>query len=126
MKFVLKDKKLYKFLTDSYYDFSSRFQDACEKQWYDASHVVAVFLDEDPVSQIVFYKSGIIKEEDYNPNGWNTFPEVNPPEDVIMCVEGDYDYKGAAVFKEGEWRYQRSMEKLLWSNSVKRFRPWNI
>ena len=67
--------------------------------------------------------------EDYNPHGWNEYPKITPPYDVMMRIELD-DGLGFSGFyhhfEEGDyWCYADgcAMPKA-YSLSVKRFRPW--
>lgn len=62
----------------------------------------------------------------YNPHGWNAFPEVEPPEGVLMRVECN-QMKTCLVFENGYWRYPsgESFENYEFAFPVKRFRPWD-
>lgn len=102
MTFRLKDKNLQvqlDALSDG--DFSKRLQHA-------------IFDDE--VEEI----------HRYNPHGWNAFPEVEPPEGVLMRVECN-QMKTCLVFENGKWRYPsgESFENYEFAFPVKRFRPWD-
>ena len=69
---------------------------------------------------------------EYNPDDWNIYPEVKPPEGVLMRVEGmngDCIFRFSAVFKEGIWcsedEVPEKVKELGWEiEGVKRFRPW--
>lgn len=60
----------------------------------------------------------------YDPDVWNVYPEVEPPDNVPMRVEiyGDIycRWRGYAVFKDGYWR----MDRKLRCGEVLRYRPW--
>ena len=65
----------------------------------------------------------------YDPNEWNRFPEVEPPEDVLMRVEAEGVRKFCGyyhTFAEGGcWCYEDGTvcpEAI--SKSVKRYRTW--
>lgn len=130
MKYKLKNKELEDFLTDHYYDFSFHFQDACKTQYHNESAVVVVLLDADTISSITLYKSGIYEQSEYNPNTWNEYPEVTPPEGVLMRVEagatGDRrSIKSCAVFVDGDWCEPNSnRDPSLIKAWITRFRPW--
>lgn len=71
--------------------------------------------------------------EEYDPNNWNEYPAVKPPEGVKMRIEyfqGNWDYTGGllAVFSKGEW-HTSDVDGKAWSTianeNVKRFRPWD-
>lgn len=63
---------------------------------------------------------------EYDPHGWNDFPEVEPPEGVLMRVECN-QIKTCLVFENGKWRYPsgESFENYEFAFPVKRFRPWD-
>lgn len=66
---------------------------------------------------------------EYNPKAWNEFSKVEPPYNVMMRIEM-YNGLGLAGFYkhfiEGDqWCYANgSPLPKAYSNSVKRFRPW--
>lgn len=65
----------------------------------------------------------------YNPNNWNNYPDVTPPEGVLMRVETTTGSKFCGyyhTFAEGGcWCYQDgTVCPEATSKSVKRFRPW--
>lgn len=64
---------------------------------------------------------------EYDPKGWNDYPEVTPPERVLMQVEG-VDVEGvrlhrAAYYECKCWRWETG--PLMADVQVKRFRPWD-
>ena len=64
----------------------------------------------------------------YDPSGWNRFPEVTPPEGVWMRVETDVGFGFKARFvRFGDWLNNRNDiigEKDGIDGTVVRFRPW--
>lgn len=136
MTFRLKDKNLQvqlDALSDG--DFSKRLQHAnhddgmifvefgekLESPGFDLHRFNLAFFD-DEVKEI--HK---VKEiHRYNPHGWNAFPEVEPPEGVLMRVECN-QMKTCLVFENGKWRYPsgESFENYEFAFPVKRFRPWD-
>ncbi len=79
--------------------------------------------------KVALRKSDIEIENPYNPNGWNDFPEVQPPEGVLMRVETEGGRKFCGyyhTFAEGGcWCYEDGTvcpEAI--SKSVKRYRSW--
>ena len=78
----------------------------------------------------VMLNSSCLEERfDYDPRSWNPFPEVTPPEGVLMRVEAEGVRKFCGyyhTFAEGGcWCYEDGTvcpEAI--SKSVKRFRPW--
>lgn len=76
-----------------------------------------------------FDKSELEDVPKYNPNAWNEYPKVTPPENIPMRVEtesGGYIYRECAIFNEGVWKCERdgNAEEELYGH-VKRFRPWS-
>lgn len=81
----------------------------------------------------VWFNIGEIEEvPEYDPNAWNSFPEVTPPEDVLMRVEtvvGDTFRGYFHTFPDGVGRWccvcftPRHMP-LHETEKVKRYRPW--
>lgn len=65
---------------------------------------------------------------DYNPNGWNEYPAVIPPEGVLMRVEAvgrSGVFRDCAIFKDGVWQSDMDGEACgEFYAKVKRFRPW--
>lgn len=130
MTFRLKDKNLQvqlDALSDG--DFSKRLQHAnhddgmsfvefgekLESPGFDLHRFNLAFFD-DEVKEI----------HRYNPHGGNAFPEVEPPEGVLMRVECN-QMKTCLVFENGKWRYPsgESFENYEFAFPVKRFRPWD-
>ena len=78
---------------------------------------------------VALRKSDIEIEKPYNHNGWNDFPEVQPPEGVLMRVEFIYDgilRRNCAIFENGAW-YIAADRKALYDftiDNVKSYRPW--
>ena len=77
----------------------------------------------------VFRVDEIMIQEGYDPNAWNKFPEVTPPDGVLMRVEtgGGRKFCGYYHFfaEGGCWCYEDGTvcpEAI--SKSVKRYRPW--
>lgn len=65
----------------------------------------------------------------YNPNNWNNYPDVTPPEGVLMRVETTTGSKFCGyyhTFAEGGcWCYQDgTVCSEATSKSVERYRPW--
>lgn len=60
----------------------------------------------------------------YNPDDWNNYPEVTPPDGVLMRVETEDDVKVCGYFDylDGCWHYSDGTPFDI--ENVKRFRPW--
>ena len=67
------------------------------------------------------------KAELYDPNSWNRFPEVTPPEGVWMRVETDMGFGFKARYQFGDWLDNRNdiigAKDGIDGSSI-RFRPW--
>lgn len=67
---------------------------------------------------------------EYDPHGWNIFPEVEPPEGVLMRVECRDGRKACAKYRlfieGGSWcDINGGAWPEAYSQSVARFRPWD-
>ena len=126
MKYRLKDRELQAKLDDlTNGEFSASLKGNIEPTDYyrrfnvDGIGVISVMLN-----------SSCLEERfDYDPRSWNPFPEVTPPEGVLMRVETTTGSKFCGyyhTFAEGGcWCYEDGTvcpEAI--SKSVKRFRPW--
>lgn len=130
MTFRLKDKNLQvqlDALSDG--DFSKRLQHAN----HDDGMIFVEFGEklESPGFNLhrfnlAFFDDEVEEIHRYNPHGWNAFPEVEPPEGVLMRVECN-QMKTCLVFENGKWRYPsgESFENYEFAFPVKRFRPWD-
>ena len=130
MTFRLKDKNLQvqlDALSDG--DFSKRLQHAN----HDDGMIFVEFGEklESPGFDLhrfnlAFFDDEVEEIHRYNPHRWNAFPEVEPPEGVLMRVECN-QMKTCLVFENGKWRYPsgESFENYEFAFPVKRFRPWD-
>ena len=82
-------------------------------------HQFVVYFTEDEVEDI----------PEYDPNDWNEYPSVTPPEEVLMrveCTYGKETFRYCAIFKKGVWWHEKDGDcdgnRFI---SVKRFRPWD-
>lgn len=124
MKYRLKDQALQKRLDEvTGGNFSHRLQDPdfVERMEFKSSEKAAVTL--------LLLKTEIEPIPEYTTKGWNPFPEVTPPEGVLMRVETTTGSKFCGyyhTFAEGGcWCYEDGTvcpEAI--SKSVKRYRPW--
>ena len=130
MTFRLKDKNLQvqlDALSDG--DFSKRLQHAN----HDDGMIFVEFGEKLASTgfdlhrfNLAFFDDEVKEIHRYNPHGWNAFPEVEPPEGVLMRVECN-QMKTCLVFENGKWRYPsgESFENYEFAFPVKRFRPWD-
>lgn len=66
---------------------------------------------------------------EYTPDDWNSYPDVTPPEGVLMRVETEGGRKFCGYYhtfaEGGSWCYEDgTVCPEVISKSVKRFRPW--
>ena len=81
---------------------------------------------------MLLYEHEIEVFEEYDPNDWNKFPEVTPPDGVLMRVEIEYPdgdvSRACSIFKDEVWweavNGEPIDEEVTSIGKVKRFRPW--
>ena len=129
MTFRLKDKELQKKLDEiSNGDFSKQmnvhsnlglFDGKLDRYLINFGKTKTSF----PRFEFVIERDEIEEVPEYNPNAWNDFPTVTPPENVPMRIEvkriGGKDHGSTfpfyGYFKDSEWivLIRRSINKLL-------------
>lgn len=141
-KYKLKDQELQKMLDEiSNGDFSHRLQNELQdirgNGTTDADYRIFFGFMSGRAEivnrfSMLLYDHEIEEVPEYNPNDWNDYPEVTPPEGVLMRIEGRFEdciFRCSAVFKEGIWcsedEVPEKVKELGWEiEGVKRFRPW--
>ena len=151
MKYRLKDRELQKKLDDiSNGDFSvclnnvySKIIDIYELKNIKAKRILSVQIDfgekaglsmppercADKRFSVNLLCSEIEQIKEYNPEAWNEFPEVEPPEGVLMRVELNDGGKTCALFHHfSDGDFWCSPSGSCWpkgySDRVILFRPW--
>lgn len=130
MKYNLKNKELEASLNKFIPDFDKIFQRDCTEQYSDSFDYVLVYLVNSPIGNIKIKKSDIYKCPEYDSKTWNEFPEVTPPEGVIMRVEAGLNgdrrkIKTSAVFVNGVWCEPNiKSDPSVIGPWITRFRPW--
>lgn len=81
-------------------------------------------------NELWFWIDELEEIHEYNPNGWNEYPKVTPPEGVLMRLEleGKMYFGGLYhKFYDGEgWCYADGKPMpIAYSEAVRRFRPWD-
>jgi hypothetical protein len=73
---------------------------------------------------MLLYEHEIEVFEEYDPNDWNNFPKVTPPDSVLMRVEteGGRKFCGYFDYLDNCWHYSDGTPFDI--ENVKRFRPW--
>ena len=131
-RYELKDKEKQAALEKALPGFGDDLQAACEEQFDDAFSYVCVQLTCAGIvyrdSEVRFKKSGICTKVEYDPKGWNNYPEATPPEGVWMRVETwnacGSTVRGVFMYVNGTWRRSKYADP---QNEIKaaRFRPWD-
>ena len=133
-KYRLKDQELQKKLdeiTDG--DFSECLEKGAVDQFCRVGSIGVTCgrfgCNGPPRLKIDFYLHEYEELKEYNPNDWNSYPDVTPPEGVLMRVETTTGSKFCGyyhTFAEGGcWCYQDgTVCSEATSKSVERYRPW--
>ena len=129
MTFRLKDRELQKKLDEiSGGDFSVRLND--EGKIDRSIKICFCLMDFDAHFDYEVFPDMVEEVQEYNPKAWNNFPEVEPPEDVLMRVELNDGGRKCALFhhfSDGDsWCHpDGSCLPKFYSDCVTRFRPWD-
>lgn len=126
MRFRLKDRELQKKLDEISNGGLSRMLGRLPYYTTQSSEPDFLHFSKNPHLMLEVTSDMLESLREYNPHGWNSFPEVEPPEGVLMRVECN-QMKTCLVFENGKWRYPsgESFENYEFSFPVKRFRPWD-
>ncbi len=78
---------------------------------------------------VTLFKEDFEIAPEYNPNEWNSYPDVTPPEGVLMRVEFEFEgilRRNCAIFENGAWRITENGKAsyVVTLDDVKRYRPW--
>lgn len=79
---------------------------------------------------VTLYKDEVYEITEYDPNKWNKYPEVTPPEDEWMRVEQFFNNRCrliGGIFRDGKWYCRHDvggqyLDTTL--DNVTLFRPW--
>ena len=126
MRFRLKDRALQKKLDEISNGGLSRMLGRLPYYTTQSSEPDFLHFSKNPHLMLEVTSDMLESLREYNPHGWNSFPEVEPPEGVLMRVECN-QMKTCLVFENGKWRYPsgESFENYEFAFPVKRFRPWD-
>ena len=134
MRWHLKDRKLEEKIIGIDTDFSRRLNRLCEK--WDSNKdndlckykkfSVPFYRGDKLHGEVTFLGDEVEKVDEYNPKDWNSFPEVTPPENVLMRVECDGNMHTALIYKGNRWQFEsgenfQGFERIY---KVRRYRPW--
>ena len=123
MRFRLKDRELQKKLDEISNGGLSRMLGRLPYYTTQSSEPDFLHFSKNPHLMLEVTSDMLESLREYNPHGWNSFPEVEPPEGVLMRVECN-QMKTCLVFENGKWRYPsgESFENYEFAFPVKRFR----
>lgn len=126
MRFRLKDRELQKKLDEISNGGLSRMLGRLPYYTTQSSEPDFLHFSKNPHLMLEVTSDMLESLREYNPHGWDSFPEVEPPEGVLMRVECN-QMKTCLVFENGKWRYPsgESFENYEFAFPVKRFRPWD-
>lgn len=129
MRYRLKDHELQRKLDEiSDGSFSSRLADVSGSipNLFRESITTRIYFGDKYQFSLQATQDMLEEVREYDPHKWNSFPEVEPPEGVLMRVECN-QMKTCLVFENGKWRYPsgESFENYEFAFPVKRFRPWD-
>ena len=138
MAWHLKDRELEKvFEAYSGGEFVKALNYAIEQENIDSECIVYVefgreFLGPDFAENCLCFRTDELEEvAEYNQHAWNNYPEVTPPEGVLMRVEIDSNgilLRNCAIFSGADWRITSDGSAVYADgytlDNVKRFRPW--
>lgn len=137
MTWHLKDRELEKKLEEfTGGDFVNSLNCAIEREDIDSEFFVWVAFgrklsgDDNKENCLLFRTDELEEVPEYNPHGWNNFPEVTPPENVRMRVEFNYKdepektYHACFYFFSGKWYWDTCKYSIASSIVNIRFRPW--
>ena len=133
MTWHLKDRKLERQFLAIDSGFLEKLNEACEKldtnKDGDFPEYTPFAIVLDNGMKLFSFGSYVEKCPEYDPNNWNEYPAVTPPEGVLMRIEASYEgdiYRQCAIFKNGIWKHEENGD-AAWCllGKVKRFRPWS-
>ena len=134
MTWHLKDRDLEEKLIAIDSNFCVRLHNTCEREFRDEKDenqkVDVLFSTSNQLLGRLYFKRKMIEDvPEYDPNNWNEYPAVTPPEGVLMRIEASYEgdiYRQCAIFKNGIWKHEENGD-AAWCllGKVKRFRPWS-
>lgn len=138
IRYELNDKKRQAALEKVFPGFGRALQVACKNEFDDEFSHVCVQLNRDGDvfydDEVCVKKSAIRAKRVYDPNAWNKYPEVTPPEDISLRCEGhDRDtgrpFRAILRYLDGGFCFDSTDPRLYRSlfpgMVIDRFRPWD-
>ena len=133
MKYRLKDRGLQKKLDEISKGDLSDALEVCSAAVASAlkrGKPTTIWFGVQPQLSLEITSDMLEEVREYDPHGWNDFPEVEPPEGVLMRVECRDGRKACAKYRlfieGGSWcDVNGGAWPEAYSQSVARFRPWD-
>ena len=133
MKYRLKDRELQRKLDEiSDGDFSARLhkeRELIKDSFQKEPRLHVLWFGEGSQFSAALYADMLEEVREYDPHGWNAFPEVEPPEGVWMrverCVDGRTYHFAARYVPVGDSEDYEWLSEANLSIDVDRFRPWD-
>ena len=134
MTWHLKDRQLEQKLIAIDSEFREKLNKECER--LDSNNdkdlfiynqvILSLIHNSNLLGKIHFCGEDVEYIPEYDPQNWNKYPEVTPPENVLMRVECDGNMHTALIYKANRWQFEsgenfQGLEKIY---KVRRFRPW--
>lgn len=133
MTLHLKDRELEQKLIELCPDFVNKLNDAYSPFGFPKEKIVA-FTRKDPDGSLRsnilrFWKDELEEVDEYIPDDWNEYPDITPPENVLMRIESVDDsnnvYHECGIFRNGLWYSEiNGTVRYALDAEVLRFRPW--
>lgn len=134
MAWHLKDRELEKKLIEMCPNFIECIEDAIQTKEKDTNYIYVEFdrereCDTLGFNYLYFWDDELEEIHEYNPHGWNEYPKVKPPYNVMMRVE-TYFGQGYKLsynhFNDGDFWCDPNCILMsgAFSDDVTRFRPW--
>lgn len=133
MKYRLKDRGLQKKLDEISKGDLSDALEVCSAAVASAlkrGKPTTIWFGVQPQLSLEITSDMLEEVREYDPHGWNSFPEVEPPEGVLMRVECRDGRKACAKYRlfieGGSWcDVNGGAWPEAYSQSVARFRSWD-
>lgn len=133
MKYRLKDRELQKKLDEISQGDLSDALEVCSAAVASAlkrGKPTTIWFGVQPQLSLEITSDMLEEVREYDPHGWNAFPEVEPPEGVLMRVECRDGRKACAKYRlfieGGSWcDVNGGAWPEAYSQSVARFRSWD-
>lgn len=139
MKYRLKDRELEAKLNSlsKEYPFSNELQNAIKNHnkgdVIDVNFGLGVLSDEEvfPTAKFMvrLYENEIESYEEYDPNKWNKYPDITPPENIPMRLEylsfGQIK-KECCIYRHSKWLISNTLEALPNGAKNIRYKAWDL